>query len=75
MGSKALVTEDLKVGDKVVLDDVFTGKTADKQSGVGYKVTAVTERYVECRNDLDKTLNNRTKYYGRNDLHLIRKVA
>lgn len=70
-----MINTDLKIGDEVVLDDVFVGATAEKQSGIGYKVVGISERYVECRNPLDKSLNNRTKYYGQNDLHLIRKVS
>lgn len=64
---------DLKVGDPVVLDDCFEGY-GKKIAGVGYKVTAVTDKFIECTNWNAKSIN-RTKYYGQNDLHLVKKAS
>ena len=64
----------LNMGDPVMLVDVALKGEGSARTGTGYKVTQITEKYVECTHDsLDFGDSFKSMYYGKNDLHLIKK--
>lgn len=69
-----MLKTNLEVGQEVVLSDVWSGKDGGYEKGTGYKVTAITKNFVECSNPCRED-HNRTKFYGKNDLHLINPVT
>ncbi len=64
----------LNIGDPVILTDVALNSEGSARTGAGYKVTQINEKYVECTHpSLDFGDSFKSMYYGKNDLHLIKK--